>query len=84
MGLRLLVPSETLAFPAGQGKLRQQYIARRKLIFIFEESVTFCSGQLDQRTVPEQQSFSLVFMKLTHTKQNLSAGRFPFNFLTLP
>jgi hypothetical protein len=31
--------SRLLAFRgAGQGKLRQQYIARRKLIFIFEES----------------------------------------------
>src|SRR5699024_7237399 len=26
------------AIPAGQGRLRQRYIARRKLIYIFEES----------------------------------------------
>ncbi|RKQ37957.1 hypothetical protein D8M06_03940 [Oceanobacillus halophilus] len=29
---------QTRAFPAGQGRLRLHYIARRKLVFIFEES----------------------------------------------
>jgi hypothetical protein len=36
--------------PAGQGKLWKQDIARRKLIFIFEESLTLHSNQLSKKT----------------------------------
>src|SRR5699024_306393 len=44
--LRLLVPPKSLvAFPAGQGRLRQHCIARRKLGFIFEESTVLRSNQ---------------------------------------
>src|SRR5699024_5829990 len=38
----LLVPSKTFV-PAGQGRLRQHYIARRKLVYIFEESTVLRS-----------------------------------------
>ncbi len=38
--------SSARAVPIGQGMLRQRYIARRKLIFIFEESPYSASTKL--------------------------------------
>jgi|SRR5690625_3319587 len=49
-GTALTRPTKNLvAFPAGQGRLRQHYIARRKLICIFEESTALRSNQPSQK-----------------------------------
>src|SRR5699024_6351582 len=69
------------AIPAGQGRLRQRYIARRKLIYIFEESppsVPINCAVL--RTTKDNISYgsyyklAKTFMKLTGMNQNSKAN----------
>jgi|SRR5690625_2523053 len=46
----LLAPSKSFV-PAGQGRLRQRYIARRKLVCIFEESTVLRFKQTSRKWI---------------------------------